>query len=716
MKVKLINIQGLTKEKGVEVEELLLKENDYEINILCLVETHQKYKKVDFSDDVINVDKMRKLEDKKGGGLTVLMNRNSFCELNEQECKNSDILLVNAIIKNVTIKLILVYVDVKDKLRYEILMRQLDSELDKIKDGEKVILLGDFNGHIGFLGPQTLNHNGEKLLNLAEKWNLIILNGDSNCKGEITRRQGEIESTIDFILVNQAMYMFFETMTVDESKEKFDLSDHCLLEANFKMEMICKRGNKQRIVERDFYKTDCDILRAEFMKKTKEDIELSRSKGETLEMENLEDVLKNNAERILKKTYKTRMRVSDNKEEPVWMNGEIRSAIKRRRDYNRKRRNARNNEEKNHYETLYKEEREKARQLKKSARVAHEKRITQEIRETKGSGKKMWQMISKLKGQKQKMDKEPEVFDEEGRKLESSLVQDRLIEFWKTIYNGHPNDMAQEWNGDIREEYAKEMEDKNRGTLILYTSSNHNVGNMEVQTQCLVGHLKEHMDSAGKIISEAEEAMEWKNWEAEEVKAMLRKIKRGKQPGPDKIKGEFLKWLAEDPLCTETLTSCLNKVVQDNKIPERWRNSKTVMLQKNNKPKVKDFRPIAFMNSGYKLLMSLIKEKVIEHVATRGELSMVQAGFTPGRRLEDNIFILNYCIANSKERKRELVIAAIDYQKAFDSVDRRALIKALKTYECHPLLIDIISSIYTNDKTNLPRRRQSWRNSCDKRH
>ena len=43
----------------------------------------------------------------------------------------------------------------------------------------------DFNGHIGFLGPQSLNKNGDIMLDLIDKNIIIILNGHQESKGEI---------------------------------------------------------------------------------------------------------------------------------------------------------------------------------------------------------------------------------------------------------------------------------------------------------------------------------------------------------------------------------------------------------------------------------------------------------------------------------------------------------------------------------------------------
>ena len=58
-----------------------------------------------------------------------------------------------------------------------------------------VIVMGDFNLHVGFLGEQTKNYGGEMLLEFAERWGLAILNCDSRCKGVYTRsvRNGKTE-------------------------------------------------------------------------------------------------------------------------------------------------------------------------------------------------------------------------------------------------------------------------------------------------------------------------------------------------------------------------------------------------------------------------------------------------------------------------------------------------------------------------------------------
>ena len=65
--IKLLNIQGLTKVKAVELVHLF-ENND----ILCLTETQQKIEKISFSRSIKYITYMRDAKEKKGGGLMIL--------------------------------------------------------------------------------------------------------------------------------------------------------------------------------------------------------------------------------------------------------------------------------------------------------------------------------------------------------------------------------------------------------------------------------------------------------------------------------------------------------------------------------------------------------------------------------------------------------------------------------------------------------------------
>ena len=46
-----------------------------------------------------------------------------------------------------------------------------------------------------------------------------------------------------------------------------------------------------------------------------------------------------------------------------------------------------------------------------------------------------------------------------------------------------------------------------------------------------------------------------------------------------------------------------------------------VMIPKTKKPEPKEHRPIALTNVGYKIFISLIKDKMVEHIRKRKEYS-----------------------------------------------------------------------------------------------
>ena len=70
-----------------------------------------------------------------------------------------------------------------------------------------------------------------------------------------------------------------------------------------------------------------------------------------------------------------------------------------------------------------------------------------------------------------------------------------------------------------------------------------------------------------------------------------------------------------------------------------------------------------------------------------------------------NHFILNYIVdkfrrSNKKEHK-VLIMIALDFKKAYDSINRGKLIETLVKFKIHPALIDLVARVYSGDKTTI---------------
>ena len=115
------------------------------------------------------------------------------------------------------------------------------------------------------------------------------------------------------------------------------------------------------------------------------------------------------------------------------------------------------------------------------------------------------------------------------------------------------------------------------------------------------------------------------------------------------------------------------------------------------KPTARDIRPIALTDSDYKIMMDIIKEAIEDHLEKNELMNECQSGFTKGRRIEDNIFILESCIEETRKRKEGLAVLAIDFKKAYDSVDRKKMMETLKYFKIDERVINFIYKIYQKD-------------------
>ena len=136
---------------------------------------------------------------------------------------------VRGSIVNKQVRIILVYMSVEtkseDKERNEKIKREIDEKLEENQD-TAIMLLGDFNGHVGFLGRQKVDRNGRFATEMMNNNKTILLNCDDKCDGIYTWESKEYRSAIDYVLVNSKMYQSVHKMTIDEHQEHLDLSDH----------------------------------------------------------------------------------------------------------------------------------------------------------------------------------------------------------------------------------------------------------------------------------------------------------------------------------------------------------------------------------------------------------------------------------------------------------------------------------------------------------
>ena len=83
---------------------------------------------------------------------------------------------------------------------------EVQEEVGRLQEeGYEVIVMGDFNAHIGLGTEQQPNRNGRRLLNLVWDGELIIGNELPQCQGRWTWECEQKRSVIDYILFSRGL-------------------------------------------------------------------------------------------------------------------------------------------------------------------------------------------------------------------------------------------------------------------------------------------------------------------------------------------------------------------------------------------------------------------------------------------------------------------------------------------------------------------------------
>ena len=594
---------------------------------------------------------------------------------------SSDLLHVVFNLASDLMHIVLVYFSVVNKQEDKERNRKMKKEVEQIivqakEEQEAVMILGDFNGHIDGLGNQREDDSGRMVLEWVNEHSLILLNMDERCKGLLTWQRKEQASVIDFVMVNDRGYRWFEEMVIDQEREKFDLSDHNMITVHLKVPMAkapnFNRG-KEEVVE--YYRIEEEALQEfaeEVCKRFKEQ--------ETTTLKKFNTIMQDVADEKLKARYVRRaIGLKGQMKEPPWVTKEIKKEIKKRKEINRKKRKAKTPEEASSLEVLYQQQKRKVQSLVKDQLSMHEKKITEEIRHSTNRSKALWKNIDKLRKKERRKNEETNLYNSEGEKLKSKEEKEELAEYWKTVYQKHENDISQVWNEEIRREYIENLTVKDETTNSRRPLQDHedmvNTANREIEVM------------TQPVITE------------DKVERCIRNLKDKTSAGPDGLKPEMYKAFKSTKQGVELLTICLQKELEEKEKMSEWKQSRTRMIKKTQKPTAKDLRPIALTNVAYKLFMTLLKNEIEDHLKRNDVMLETQAGFTKGGKIEDNLFILNYCVEESYRRKTSLYVTSIDFKKAFDSVKRSEMIKALIEYKIHPNVIDAVAAIYQGDST-----------------
>jgi len=176
-----------------------------------------------------------------------------------------------------------------------------------------------------------------------------------------------------------------------------------------------------------------------------------------------------------------------------------------------------------------------------------------------------------------------------------------------------------------------------------------------------------------------------------EVKAALKDMKFGKAPGNDKITTELL--TACEEISIKQLSSLANKIYESGVVPKQMRESVFIPLpKKGDLLMCGNYRLISLMSHITKIILRIIMRRIRNKLLP--EISEEQFGFKKDCGTRNAIFLLRILGERSLEMQKDVHLAFIDYEKAFDRVKHDVLIEDLKSLGIDGKDLRLLNNLY----------------------
>jgi Reverse transcriptase (RNA-dependent DNA polymerase)/Endonuclease-reverse transcriptase len=189
-----------------------------------------------------------------------------------------------------------------------------------------------------------------------------------------------------------------------------------------------------------------------------------------------------------------------------------------------------------------------------------------------------------------------------------------------------------------------------------------------------------------------------------EIKRVLKRLPRGKAPGPDRIPNEILSLLAPD--ISTDLAQALTKVFAEGSIPSCLKESVTITIRKEGK---KDYllpgsyRPIALKNALAKVIEKVLANRLSQVAETYNLLSWNQIEARKERSTLSAIGLLTTCVQTAWKAHPECTVSmlSLDLAGAFNNVLHNRLLEILYEKGFLRWIIMIVASFLQARRTRL---------------
>lgn len=617
-----VNIRGI-KSKIESLEEII---ETVQPTVVCLVETHlNTEEKVQIPGYKVYCNNRTR----DGGGILVAVKESLssvIVEVKREMCEYETLWLKLDNTRQ-CIRLGVVYAPQEAKSKE--IYTSLEKEVKEAENRqENLIIVGDFNCKIGKAikgNTEEITSAGKKLVEMAKKLDLHILNSNGRCKGIWTRNERGKKSVIDYAITKAVDETAVERVQIDEEKlvtphtlgKKITYSDHCAM-------IVRMNWNKALREERKEEKyLDLDTLKEKTQKAGLSKIAM-RKIGMQEKYKIWQSKLSSIVEKCKRKVKKKKRETLKVTRRLMKIKRKIKK-VKHRNKIDRKRKLLELQEKLIDEYMQQERERERGNQVK---------RIAEEIKQKGGvTSAAFWDFKKKIDGQKQNA--LTAIKNSEGKIIEDKEgIKKEYQQFYENLFQEEEPTSTEEKNAWVATElYIQWIQGKNKGKY-----------------------------NQNKI-------------KDEEIEKQVKKMKNKGTMDRQQMNNKIFRNMGKD--LQESLGYILKEVKETKAIPDEWKEMEILSIHKNkgSRMEMENKRGIFITNTVSKIfekiMLSKSGKKIEDHI------SRYQCGGISNRSTCDHLLTLNAVIEYNKYLGSATHIWFGDAFKCFDKLRLKDCIKDL---------------------------------------
>lgn len=177
----------------------------------------------------------------------------------------------------------------------------------------------------------------------------------------------------------------------------------------------------------------------------------------------------------------------------------------------------------------------------------------------------------------------------------------------------------------------------------------------------------------------------------ETVAAKLRNLKSDKAAGDDNLSSRLLRNISSE--IASPIATIFRKSLDTGCIPRDWRTANvTPLFKKGNRSQAENYRPISLTSQICKVVESILRDELVQHLESNKLLHNSQHGFRSGYSCATNLLTFLETLTACIDNKVNIDTVYLDLAKAFDKVPHQRLLLKLKAHGVDGLVCNWIKA------------------------